>query len=194
MKRIIFAATLAGVMSLGIAQTTPLMSAFGLDIGKPISLPLCPGIGATQFVDLVQKKTCFEQASKYSNGRAKVHFAREEMPSIVSGFVINVTLIDNKLEGLSFDTPGLNSRDRVLNVLTDKYGAPTKLNKESLQNGYGARYESFIAEWDESDLYVIYTPVAGGDIKRGFIRIETQRARQQLIDQLRGNEKDKRAL
>jgi hypothetical protein len=194
MKRIIVGAILGGMATVGIAQSNPVMSAFGLDIGKPLTLALCPGIGATKIVDLVQKQTCFEQASKYSNDRAKVHFGIQEVPSIIKGSVINVTLIDDQLEGLSFDTPGLEAKDRILGVLTEKYGAPTKFYKESLQNSFGARYESFFAEWDRPELYVVYTPAAGGDIKRGFIRIETQRARRQLVEKLREHERNKRNL
>ena len=100
----------------------------------------------------------------------------KEVPPIVKGLSIDVQLVDDNLESLHFATPGLSSKDRVLRIFTERYGPPTKLTKESLQDADGAENETFTAIWDMQTLYVEYAPT-NGDSSEGHARIETQRAR-----------------
>lgn len=175
-----------------IAQTNNKIFAFGLEIGKPLDLPVCQYTTAEKLVG-IQQITCFEPASELSQNRTRVHFGLKEIPPIVRGLSLTVKLVDNNLEALFFATPGLDTKDKVLGIFTKKYGTPTKLTKETLQNTYDAKYETFTAIWDMPTLYVEYTPT-NGSVKEGFARIETQRARQTRIDSQKDSAKEKRAL
>jgi len=156
------------------------MTMFGLEIGKPLDLPVCQYANATKSVG-IQQYTCVEPASDPSQNRPCIHFGLKEIPPIVKGMSITVQLVDDKLEALYFATPGLDSKARLLRIFTDKYGAPTTLTKATLKDADGAGYETFTAVWDMPALYVEYTPT-NGSVKEGVARVETQRARQARID------------
>jgi len=194
MKYQLAAIALYATVGSAFAQAQVPMSAFGLEIGKPIDLPACEYVGSTKSVVMLQQKTCFEPASPVSQNRDKVHFGMKEVPSIVSGFSMIVKIVDGNLEALYFNTPGIEAKDRILSALTEKYGVPTKLTKENLQNSYGAQYESFNATWDTPTLYVEYSPTSSGSLKAGFASVETQRTHKLRVDALKELAKQKRAL
>ena len=163
-----------------IAQSNDTMTPFGFEIGKPLDLPVCQYTTAQKIVG-IQQYSCFEPASESSQNQSRVYFGLKEVPPIVKGLSITVQLVDGNLESLHFATPGLSSKDRVLRIFTEKYGSPTKLTNASMQDADGAKKETFTAIWDMPALYVEYTPT-NGDVKEGFARIETQRARQMRVD------------
>jgi hypothetical protein len=162
------------------AQNNDQMTMFGLEIGKPLDLPVCQYTNATKSVG-IQQYTCVELADELAQHRARIHFGLKEIPPIVKGLSMTVQLVDDKLEALYFATPGLDSKARLLRIFTEKYGAPTTLTKATLKDADGARYENFTAVWDMPGLYVEYTPT-NGSVKEGIARIETQRARQAHVD------------
>jgi len=162
-----------------IAQPNDKMTTFGLEMGKPLDLPVCKYTGATKSVG-IQQYTCFEPASELSQNRPRVHFGLKEMPPIVKGLSMTVELFDDKLDALQFATPGLDSKEKILRFFTEKYGSPTTLTKANLQDADGANYETFTAIWDTPTLYVEYKPT-GGTVKEGSARIETQHAHQARV-------------
>jgi len=176
MKNIFFAFVVCATACSAIAQSNSTMTPFGFEIGKPLDLPVCQYTTAQKIVG-IQQYSCFEPASESSQNQTRVHFGLKEVPPIVKGLSITVQLVDDNLEALHFVTPGLSSKDRVLRIFTEKYGPPTKLTKESLQDAEGERKETFTAIWDMPALYVEYTPT-NRNSSEGFARIETQRARQ----------------
>jgi hypothetical protein len=162
------------------AQNNNQMTMFGLEIGKPLDLPVCQYTNATKSVG-IQQYTCVEPAGELAQNRARIHFGLKEIPPIVKGLSMTVQLVDDKLEALYFATPGLDSKARLLRIFTEKYGAPTTLTKATLKDADGAGYETFTAVWDMPGLYVEYTPT-NGSVKEGVARIETQRARHARVD------------
>jgi len=166
------------------AQNNSHMTMFGLGIGKPLDLPVCQYTNATQSVG-IQQTTCVEPASESSQNRTLIHFGLKEIPPIVKGLSMTVQLVDNKLEALSFATPGLDSKARLLRIFTEKYGMPTTSTKATLKDADGVGYETFTAIWDTPALYVEYSPTSGS-VKEGFARIETQRARQARVNAANG--------
>jgi hypothetical protein len=162
------------------AQNNNQMTMFGLEIGKPLDLPVCQYANATKSVG-IQQYTCVEPADELAQNRARIHFGLKEIPPIVKGLSMTVQLVDEKLEAMYFATPGIESKARLLRIFTEKYGAPTTLTKATLKNADGAGYETFTAVWDMPGLYVEYAPT-NGSVKEGVARIETQRARQARVD------------
>jgi hypothetical protein len=158
-----------------VAQSKNTTTPLGFEIGKRLDLPICQY--TAQKIVGIQQYTCLEPASESSQYQTRVHFGLKEVPPIVKGLSITVQLADDNLESLHFATPGIGSKDKVLRMFTEKYGTPTQLKKESLQDADGTKYQTFIAIWDMPSLYVEYTPT-NQDIKEGFARIETQHARQ----------------
>lgn len=180
MKNKLVACIVFATACSAIAQNNNTMTPFGFEMGKPLDLPVCQYTAATKIVG-IQQYSCFEPASESSQNQARVHFGLKEVPPIVKGLFITVQLVNDNLESLQFATPGLSSKDRVLRNFTEKYGPPTKLTKESLQDADGAKNETSTAIWDMPTLYVEYRPT-NGDVNEGFARIETQRARQMRVD------------
>jgi hypothetical protein len=156
------------------------MTMFGLEIGKPLDLPVCQYTNATTSVG-IQQYTCVEPASEPSQNRQRIHFGLKEIPPIVKGLPMTVQLVDGKLEALYFATPGIDSKARLLRIFTEKYGTPTTLTQATLKDADGAGYETFTAVWDTPALYVEYTPT-NGSVKEGVARIETQSARRARVN------------
>jgi hypothetical protein len=120
------------------------MTMFGLEIGKPLDLPVCQYANAKKSVG-IQQYTCVEPTNEPSQNGARIHFGLKEIPPIVKGLSMTVQLVDDKLEALYFSTPGLDSKAGILRIFTEKYGTPTTLIKASLQGADGAGYDTFTA-------------------------------------------------
>lgn len=160
------------------------MSAFGFVMGKPLDLPACKYSEFLKY-DGAQEKTCIEPEDKNSPSYRSIHFSPEDRPALLSTSGVTGTLIDGILEGLNFGTLGYSSKDQTLATLVEKYGKPTRITDRKLQNRYGAKFDTYIAEWDNPDLYVEFTPTFYDSLKEGFLSIETPKGRQHRLDQIK---------
>lgn len=165
------------------AEADDRMTVFGLEIGKPINLPSCTLNPRTWYNH--PKSTCIEPGANTYGEYRIVHFPGNKYSSLLSDDIAVVQLFDGKLSALRFGTVGFANKDETLALLIRKYGKPTSVVKEKFQRHHGVEYESFTAVWSTSTSYVEFSPVDDGSLKRGFIRIETPRARQYRLNALK---------
>jgi hypothetical protein len=81
------------------------------------------------------------------------------------------TVIDGHFEGIVFNTLGMLSQSRDMQILTDKFAAATKVDHPTMQNGYGAQFTAIRAQWDLGEISVSFDSATSAD--HGLIRIET---------------------
>lgn len=180
MRLLTFLITLACVSN---AAADDRMTAFGFEIGKPNNFPSCTFSPRTRYD--YQKFTCIEPAADISGKYRSVHLPFDNYPSILSDDVVAAQFFEGKLEGLRFGTVGFANKDKTLALLIKKYGKPASLVKEKFQRHHGVEYESFRAVWNTPKFYVEFSPVDDGSLKRGYMRIETPRARQYRLNVLK---------
>jgi hypothetical protein len=133
---------------------------FGLELGDVMSIPECQLNKKTR-VYVPEIGSCFkrdqvrDQSGKFVDAegplgdeRLEIYFAYESKPEIVSGFKIFGTVRAGKLTSIGTRTGGVGTQAQDLAQLEQKYGKPTRLQPQSLQNVMGARYEGILAEWE----------------------------------------------
>lgn len=141
------------------AQQSP-DTVFGLELGATLSIPECqlnkrtrvytPEAGACFRRDQVrdQRGRLVDAEGALGDERLKIYFAYDSRPTIVADFNIRGTVRAGKLTSIGTRTGGVRTQAQDLAQLEDKYGKPTRLQPQSLQNAMGAKYEGVIAEWE----------------------------------------------
>jgi hypothetical protein len=174
------------------------MTVFGLALGQDFSLPECKksSYGYSIATDYV----CYERLfgkEKLSHPivteTVMVRFPISESPSIAKGGVINVRIIDGKLEGIAFNTMGTRDADVVLGKLKEKYGEPKVFIPKTVQNRLGASFDAFDAAWSRPDLQVLFQSVSSS-LDSGLVTIDTKKGSDDRSKILRELTKDKRPL
>jgi len=123
------------------------MTVYGIKLGEPFTLTKCSPENINT--------GCW-------NGYAKTDPPRDEkyleilLPT--AGRLLHPLLIDGNVEGVSFLTDGIRDADRVLAMLTEKYGKPTKTERRAARNLAGATFVSTFAWWKLPHLRVEFRP------------------------------------
>ncbi|MFJ1470128.1 hypothetical protein QPK29_020650 [Massilia sp. YIM B02787] len=182
---------------VGLACADSQGNVFGLEIGKPATLPVCQYTAAGKYAG-VQPSLCIERevdSERFGNYSARrIHFPVAETPnwfyndSIVSGY------IDGKLENVYVNTSGYSSKDQALEALVKKYGKPTDIFEQEAQNEAGARYKVFNYKWVLPGLYVEFWPVQSTSLDVGIIRIETPVGKEKRMGYLKSLVQKERSL
>lgn len=160
---------------------------FGMGLHKPFAVPECryTRLGKTSgYYIQLPDGACYELMSDkdpnagknapIANDTVKIQWWVTVSPKLVAGNAV-ATIMDGNLEGISFNTLGIESQERDMQLLIDKYGTPTVTNQQTLQNGYGAKFGAVRATWEIDDLVVSYVS-ASSRIDSGWICIESLRA------------------
>ena len=175
------------------------MTVFGLTLAQDFSLPECKkesygySIGGTYYV-------CFErlfgeekQSGPIVAETVKIRFPIADSPSIVKGRELLVSVIDSKLEGLRFDTFGIQDADIVLGKLKEKYGEPKVFTPRTVKNRFGGSFEAFDASWSGPNLQVLFQSVRGS-LDSGLVQIDTTKSSENRSRAIKELTKDKRPL
>jgi hypothetical protein len=86
---------------------------------------------------------------------------------VLSGDCAHLLVIDRKLQGITFRTPGPGERDVVLDTLLKKFGKPESAVPRTMQNIYGARYEAHNYAWSLGNVAVMYNDMEVSDPNTG---------------------------
>lgn len=173
------------------------MIAFGMPLGQDFSIPECEG--ASHGYNITANHVCFERISsdKYgpivSDDTVKVRFPFEEAPSIAIGGIVIATVIDGKLEWLSFNTAGINDAETVLTKLKEKYGEPTTFLPRTVKTRIGASFQVFDCDWTRENIYVFFQSVSGS-LESGLVQIATKKGAEHHDAVIKNLLKDKRPL
>jgi hypothetical protein len=182
-----------------VAQSAPDVKTntkvFGLEIGADLSLPECQRtkLSRNRFIYSGNDRLwCYERLDKGKDGTPVVNetieikFPFGDRPEIVSGLSLIGQILDGRLEGIGFNTLGVENAGEVLKKLTEKYGKPTVSQPVEVQNKMGARFTTVQADWNFSNLIVVFQGVASS-LDSGLVTIDTPRCnawRQERLKQL----------
>ncbi len=154
-------------------------TAFGLNLGMELTIPLCDKQGFAYLKPV--SGSCYgpfrSEATLDGHGgggppeQAVIVFADSDQPAIVVGNV-KATLLDGKLESIEFPTAGTVAVPFVLDALREKYGKESKLENYKLRNGLGIVTDHVSAEWVGKDFVASYVELLPGS-KVGRVQIDS---------------------
>lgn len=193
------ALVVVGFLMVGAAaaQQAP-DTVLGMELRAPLTIPECgvegmlkvpksPETGACYVRDNVRnaKGKFVAPTGPLADGSVEIRFAFKNRPSIVSGKVRG-SLRGGNLASVVVYTGGMASQEADLKMLVEKYGEPTRINRPSYQNGYGAKFEGMEAEWElpsgtfvrleSPDMTLMKLPGLGGN-NVGTLRVLTPEVR-----------------
>ena len=180
----------AALAAASAGTTTP--TVFGLEFGRPISLPACrhpvlPGGTVSVAYEPEPAITCYEPDIQLSGGapwrRGSVDFPTSEQPLVSKVNMISTLIVNGKLEGVEISTPDHNHTLLIVDELTKKFGKPTEVHHQQAEV-QGIAVPALEFSWRLHGLTVTYTNV-DDDIDYGSIEIETpvmQKLRSQYED------------
>lgn len=175
----------APLLALGsTAHAADRSTIFGMELQKPFTVHECPYAHITKKAGYYNQPTsdvCYELIGDDNAGKnqtivtntVKLVWPSASKPTLVGNpFFAVGTVIDGNLEGVSFNTMGIQAQERDLQLLVDKFGEPTAQDQPTVQNGYGAKLQSVRAQWDVGDVVVSYDS-AGSAGNSGLVHIDT---------------------
>lgn len=153
------------------------LTVFGLTLGAPLTLPECTQrmIGTTAVYETYQSVTCAQKPhpmNTYGQPVRVIDFPKATKPLILSNFYLIALESGGNLVGVRFATNGISDQEFDLTVLTNKYGKPTSIVRNKVQNKMGAVFESIEASWNFSDLTVTLKG-SNGELNFGEITVDT---------------------
>lgn len=175
------------IVALAAAAAGSPPSVFGLEFGKPLSIPVCrhavlPGGAVSITYEQEPAVTCYEPDIQLSDApwrRGSVDFPIKQTPLVSNVNMINTLIINGRLEGLEISTPDHNHTDVVVDELTNKFGKPTEIHHRQAEVA-GIAVPSLEFTWRVHGLTVTYDNI-DDDMDYGRLLIETP-AMQQLRD------------
>jgi hypothetical protein len=141
----------------------------GITLGKPLPMPSCdapgmqPGLG----------QTCWSKQPGPAGSERRQIFTPvgQEGPSFVRGW-ISVETIDDQVVAIIIPTTGVNSQSAAMAELRRKFGAPSRVASDHLQNLMGAHFVGERAWWKRPG-YTVSFDSTESDINFGLIKVTT---------------------
>jgi hypothetical protein len=153
-------------------------SVFGITIGERLSLPQCPGDGSpgNRYYTGSTRVFCamIDAPMKRNNGDTEIfaYFPFLGSPAIVKGGTLIIEQRGGVVVAVGFPTPGPNYQDIVFDELQKKYGKPSQLFHQPMQNAFRASYDVMFARWHRGGLSVRFDG-SDGTITSGEVEIQT---------------------
>lgn len=171
--------SIALALSVGTTPTVavsqqPDNSVFGIEIGKPLSLPECD-----QSKDIHQDVCVDRPIGPLAETEDRfINFVDSKQPSIVSAEngSIRVFMVNGKVAGFQFFTDGIRTQDIVISQLTEKYGKPILLERDEVKSLNGGSFQSVTAAWETNGLKVSFLGTVGM-LTKGRVTIDTDASR-----------------
>ena len=154
------------------------LTVFGFELGKPLTLPECPYTTLPgdnfKLYEVVPPRTCYQEpraVNGYGIPVREIDFGKTSAPPYVLYWRMFAVEQGGDLIGVRFSTPGISAQDVVLGELRRKYGAPTSISSEPLQNAFGATFDSVSALWRGGAVDVTFEGTFGR-LDRGEVTID----------------------
>lgn len=167
--------TLALLLASAITASAADMTVFGLELGKPLNLPICDADSVRKGFWTGVDQPCVYDVSGRSlldDDLGHIRYPVRESPDIVRGADVGVVIAGGKLAGVSFVTAGYDSADFVLKRLIEKYKKPSRIDRKVLVNRLGGPVRRLTALWNLPGLTVVFQ--ADDDLSgTGMVLIET---------------------
>jgi hypothetical protein len=171
-------------MNALIAMAAALPTIFGLQFGAPVTLPECVHslLPNGRYSDTVyatrQIRPC-QQLSEIeidpTPNWGGVVFPVDRMPLILGLPNLSLTIMDNKLEGMSAATLDFWSADAIIDQLVEKFGPPTRRTEVP----FAMRLRSVLGVqllWIGEGYRIEYHAI-GNSLDHGWLHVETDKAR-----------------
>lgn len=176
-----------GVLSIflsSVAYAGADLSVFGVQMGEVLTHPECKRMSNYSYDFLNEDGFCWRHGNAYGElpkeapikGEVEFRFGAKESPDFVDGYKFMGVLLDGAVEEVQIKTKGNLYQQDVLNVLTKKYGKPTRLATEMLTNSYGVKVDSVNAHWKLTGLHITFWGVLGS-ADSGMLIFQTDKAK-----------------
>jgi hypothetical protein len=161
-----------GLIVAAALSTAP--PVFGIELGKPLNLPECSG-------DLSQRPCVRKEPGMWGLVTNQAGAGTDAWLSLPVGgstpSFLNVPagLIDVEngvVESISLMTNGINGQEEGLRLLVAKFGKPSTVTTQAVQNRMGAHFHTIWAVWHRSG-YIVKYDSAVDDLDHGEINIQT---------------------
>lgn len=168
------------LLLVAAAPSEQAWTVFGLELGKPIAIPVCPkeilatGQPSAFLYDDDPSEVCHEPDIELRDApwrRGAVNFPLRRMPLILHFNTGHTLIIDGRLEGLQFETLDHTNTETILGELTAKFGPATSINR-TVGGPKGVGIPAIYAEWKLPDVYVSYRNI-DTSVEYGTLEIET---------------------
>lgn len=143
-------------------------SIFGFVFGKPLNLPECPyktvSGSSMKLYEILVPSTCVKDAhalNGYGQPVREITFSQKESPLIVKNWRAFPLEANGSLIGFHFLTQGVETQDLVMRQLLEKFGKPKSVEKQPVQNSFGATFSSIEAHWQTGQLSITFYGTRG---------------------------------
>jgi hypothetical protein len=153
----------------------------GQELGKPITLPECPhkrwpdGRMSPDLYELYPNIICHTPPIQLRDApwrRADLYLPIDKIPLIMRGHMGDLIVIDDKLEGIRFETLGYGNAEAIISEVSAKFGKPVSIAKISPTIA-GISVPARLVTWKSQGLVIEYETI-GGDVANGKITFMTQ--------------------
>lgn len=162
-------------------KEAPTLEILGVHVGAPLQIKECElkrnELGRSYSYEPYSTKPCFQQPGYEPKAdfvvdphKAILSLEAKTPPPGVTGY--DITVLNGSLEKVSIFTMGVRSQEELLAILQEKYGKPSDLQREPMQNRMGANFTRIIAIWDFTNLEVVLVGM-GSKIDSGIITVST---------------------
>ena len=130
------------------------LNIFGVRLGEPLDVPECPQDATGNYTLIMTNRDSICALRKnvihkaWGSDDIDLEFPNNAAPDYIRLGNLSVSLLDGKVESIAFATNGLSSQASVLHALEEKFGKPSRLRPEIVQNAFGAKYSRVNAMWN----------------------------------------------
>ena len=173
-------ALIALAASFGTAAAQDL-AVFGIPLGAEFEITECEkAVVGNITVYQAATATCFERlgsqdtvrdTTRVENGSVLIRYPGTDAPTVMSGGTAVGLVRGRILQGIRFNTRGVDVQDQVLAALTEKFGKPGSVAPKQVQNTLGSTFDVFDARWALPQAEIVFRSVASR-IDTGFLGID----------------------
>lgn len=168
-----------GILAMAAAAIGTPPTVFGLEFGKPLSIPVCrhavlPGGTESITYERDPAVTCYEPDIQLRDApwrRGSIDFPMSKAPVFMDGNSAFTLVIGGKLEGLQIETLNHNHTEAIARQLAAKFGKPTSIEHDQAEVE-GIAVPSLVFTWRLHGLTVTYTNI-DDSMDYGQVLIET---------------------
>jgi hypothetical protein len=161
------------------------LSVFGIPLGAPFGIPECEKV-AVGTLTVYQQPTavCYERLgsqeaiqnrSAVENESILIRYPAAEAPAVMNGGMAVGVIKDRILQGVRFNTRGVEVQDQVLAALREKFGNPGSTVPKQVQNTLGSTYDVLDAKWTSREVEILFRGVTSR-VDTGFLGISMKQA------------------
>ncbi len=100
-----------------------------------------------------------------------INFSNDNKPRILRHNYAGASLINDKIVYLQFSTHGFSTERSDLSALENKFGKPTKISTDTVENAMGAKFQKINASWNINNKITVNYNSIDNNIFSGTISV-----------------------